>query len=384
MFVLNIENSESQPNFAQLRSRLIMYEERINQQAEFGEKSVPVSAMTAERFGEPPPHNASKERSNGVLCQICRKQGYSADRCYFRYNSQDSNQSRNNGGGRTHYGGRFGVGWRGQDFRNHRGGRFGGNRGRFGEGRNPNVTGYFVGTENGETFGPYSQPNFCGGPVNNGPNDTSWNYVGSNSFHQAGPHAPNSGAVDLQGQQPHHAYSTEFGPAHFAKWAAQRGTSANLSFADTCEMVDSWIPDSGATTHMTPNPHLVQGVVAYTGPERVIVGNGHSLRIFHIGHAFISLSKCRLVLKCVLLVPELTKIFCRFVNWSLIILMLLLFPCLACLFRLQQGLYSTAFRVAMETFILSLRLRLCLRICGILVLVILRIMSYKSFVFQIQ
>lgn len=105
MFVLNIENSESQPNFAQLRSRLIMYEERINQQAEFGEKSVPVSAMTAERFGEPPPHNSSKERSNGVLCQICRKQGHSADRCYFRYNSQDSNQSRNNSGGRTHYGG---------------------------------------------------------------------------------------------------------------------------------------------------------------------------------------------------------------------------------------------------------------------------------------
>lgn len=66
-------------------------------------------------------------------------------------------------------------------------------------------------------------------------------------------------------------YVTDFGPSHFAKWAAQHGTSANMNFSDTCAMVDSWIPDYGATTHMTSNPQLVQEAVAYTIPERVIV-----------------------------------------------------------------------------------------------------------------
>lgn len=156
MFV-NIENSESQPRFAQLRSRLLMYEERVNQQS----KTVPISAMSALKFGDPPPHNVMKDNNTNISCQICRKQGHSADKCYFRYDSLDGGRGRgnvgvdrrNNGGNRGRDG--YGRGWRGRSiFRGNRGGRHSGNRSYNNFDQNGNTSGYFIGTEPGLLFRP--------------------------------------------------------------------------------------------------------------------------------------------------------------------------------------------------------------------------------------
>ncbi|KAM0001301.1 hypothetical protein Hdeb2414_s0381g00881491 [Helianthus debilis subsp. tardiflorus] len=67
-----------------------------------------------------------------------------------------------------------------------------------------------------------------------------------------------------------------FGQSYFNSWAADQttqhyGFSATLS--DLCQTVESWIPDSGATAHMTSDASLVHGAVPYTGTENVIVGN---------------------------------------------------------------------------------------------------------------
>lgn len=58
---------------------------------------------------------------------------------------------------------------------------------------------------------------------------------------------------------------------------------------------------------MTPNANLVHGDVPYKGSGKVILGNGKSLTISHVGHAFLNLPKCTLKLSRVFLVPLLTK-----------------------------------------------------------------------------
>ncbi|KAJ9541265.1 hypothetical protein OSB04_027771 [Centaurea solstitialis] len=64
-FVLNIENSENLPNFVQLRSRLLVYEERLNNQVESTTGSI--SAMNSSVFT--PPHSGS-EMKQGMLVEI--------------------------------------------------------------------------------------------------------------------------------------------------------------------------------------------------------------------------------------------------------------------------------------------------------------------------
>jgi hypothetical protein len=68
-----------------------------------------------------------------------------------------------------------------------------------------------------------------------------------------------------------------------------------------------WFPDSGVTSHMTNNPDNLDDPAICSGNERVMVGNGQSLPISHIGsvstvapHSFIPLSN-------VLVVPGIKK-----------------------------------------------------------------------------
>lgn len=77
--------------------------------------------------------------------------------------------------------------------------------------------------------------------------------------------------------------------------------------SDICDTVESWLPDSGATAHMTFDPQLVQNEKVYNGKDRVIIGNGMALSITHIGHYNLKLSNCILHLENVLLVPQLKK-----------------------------------------------------------------------------
>lgn len=46
---------------------------------------------------------------------------------------------------------------------------------------------------------------------------------------------------------------------------------------------EEWIPNSGASYHMTSNLFLFTSIHAYHGPDVVKVGNGTFLPITHIG-----------------------------------------------------------------------------------------------------
>lgn len=92
----------------------------------------------------------------------------------------------------------------------------------------------------------------------------------------------------------------------------KKNKSANLAKAfSTCSILDpvntAWYPDSGATSHMTHDPDGVDTLVAYSGNERVMVGNGQSLSISHIGSVSPSYPPNSLLLSNVLVVPGLKK-----------------------------------------------------------------------------
>ncbi|KAK8291630.1 hypothetical protein V6Z12_D06G071200 [Gossypium hirsutum] len=67
-------------------------------------------------------------------------------------------------------------------------------------------------------------------------------------------------------------------------------SSSTASKPTTIGVVSSatWYPDSGATTHMTNDPFKFSCCNPYIGSGKVIVGNGNSASIFHIGESYIS------------------------------------------------------------------------------------------------
>lgn len=156
----------------------------------------------------------------------------------------------------------------------------GGGNGRRGWNSSPNFSndaggfkgGYYCTTDPGLSYGglnvdPHGYNQFSFGP---GPNSQALSR-GPDSHNSVNAPHNNFGLQVNNGGAPQ-AFSADFGSTHFANWASHN-TSSDMSFFDTCAFVDSWIPDSGATNHMTPNPKLVHGAVPYTGPETVIVGN---------------------------------------------------------------------------------------------------------------
>ncbi|KAF8399800.1 hypothetical protein HHK36_015671 [Tetracentron sinense] len=68
-----------------------------------------------------------------------------------------------------------------------------------------------------------------------------------------------------------------------------------------------WIPDTGASSHMTNNPGIFTALRPYNGGDKIIIGNGQSLSISHIGDASVPTNSGSLHLKNVLLVPKITK-----------------------------------------------------------------------------
>ncbi|KAF5780127.1 putative RNA-directed DNA polymerase [Helianthus annuus] len=104
--------------------------------------------------------------------------------------------------------------------------------------------------------------------------------------------------------------TTDFGPVHFSTWDSHTSSShfgLMADFLGSCERVDSWIPDSGATAHMSADSSIVFDASPYTGSERVVVGNGMALTISRIGTALLHLSDRTLTLRHVLVVPGLAK-----------------------------------------------------------------------------
>lgn len=62
-----------------------------------------------------------------------------------------------------------------------------------------------------------------------------------------------------------------------------------------------WLADSGATNHMTSEVQLLNNMAPYQTSDYVQVGNGHYLKITHIGNTILGLLK----LNNILLIPEL-------------------------------------------------------------------------------
>ncbi|KAJ0466586.1 hypothetical protein HanIR_Chr14g0673761 [Helianthus annuus] len=87
--------------------------------------------------------------------------------------------------------------------------------------------------------------------------------------------------------------------------ASYFGLTTGLS--NISKKVNSWIPDSDATAHMTIDSSIVFDLAPYTGCERVVVGSGMSLTISYIGTALLCLSDRDLVLRHVFVVPDLAK-----------------------------------------------------------------------------
>lgn len=68
----------------------------------------------------------------------------------------------------------------------------------------------------------------------------------------------------------------------------------------------AWLPDTGATSHMTPNPGILSSCLPTPVSNTVVFGNGHSLPVTHIGSNSFPLPSRDLLLKDVLVVPSLT------------------------------------------------------------------------------
>lgn len=68
-----------------------------------------------------------------------------------------------------------------------------------------------------------------------------------------------------------------------------------------------WVPDSGATAHMTFDPSLLQQSTNYAGSDQVFVGDGKSIPISQIGSTKLSTTTSDLKLNNVLVVPHISK-----------------------------------------------------------------------------
>ena len=88
--------------------------------------------------------------------------------------------------------------------------------------------------------------------------------------------------------------------AHFA------GITLTGSHSSACcsmlhDCLGSWIVDTGASNHMTHNPHLLSHLTSLAKPTFVTLPNGTSKPVFHIGQVRLTPT---LTLDKVLHVPE--------------------------------------------------------------------------------
>lgn len=68
-----------------------------------------------------------------------------------------------------------------------------------------------------------------------------------------------------------------------------------------------WLPDSGATAHITNNHHSLQQSQPYHGSEAIMVADGNFLPITHTGSTSLASSSGNLPLKDVLVCPTIAK-----------------------------------------------------------------------------
>lgn len=67
--------------------------------------------------------------------------------------------------------------------------------------------------------------------------------------------------------------------------------------------ISHWLPDSGASSHMTDNLNLFDHYKSYATSEIIYIGNGRQLTIEHIGQVILQTCNDPVILKNVLHVP---------------------------------------------------------------------------------
>ncbi|KAJ0851939.1 hypothetical protein HanRHA438_Chr14g0632531 [Helianthus annuus] len=115
--------------------------------------------------------------------------------------------------------------------------------------------------------------------------------------------------------------------------ASYFGLTTGLS--NISKKVNSWIPDSDATAHMTIDSSIVFDLAPYTGCEQVVVGT-----------ALLCLSDRDLVLRHVFVVPDLAKNLLSITHLVIDLPLLLFSLILDCLFRLWLDSFSIPHVVA--------------------------------------
>uniref|UniRef100_A0A2N9HAK4 Reverse transcriptase Ty1/copia-type domain-containing protein n=1 Tax=Fagus sylvatica TaxID=28930 RepID=A0A2N9HAK4_FAGSY len=141
----------------------------------------------------------------------------------------------------------------------------------------------------------------------NSPSTQSWNPNPSSRPTCQICYKPGHTAIDCY-QRMNFAYQGRHPPAKLAAMA----TAAPPAFPQT-----TWISDTGATDHFTPDLHNLPDNQAYTDNQLVSVGNGHQLPISHIGNSQLRTSSYLFHLRRVLRVPSMksnllsVQRFCR-------------------------------------------------------------------------
>ena len=69
--------------------------------------------------------------------------------------------------------------------------------------------------------------------------------------------------------------------------SAQDSSRMTAMVATTLEFTydSNWYPDSGATNHITPDIHNLMNKTEFVGQDKIMMGNGTSLNIKHIGQS---------------------------------------------------------------------------------------------------
>jgi hypothetical protein len=159
----------------------------------------------------------------------------------------------------------------------------------------------------GRDGGRFQNYNSGRGNFNNSQNPQSWNTNPSSRPTCQICYKPGHTAIDCY-QRMNYAYQGRHPPAKLAAMA----TAALIIPNQT-----TWISDTGATDHFTPDLNNIPDNKAYTDSQLVSVGNDHQLPISHIGNAQLRTSSSLFHLRKVLRVPNITsnllsvQSFCR-------------------------------------------------------------------------
>lgn len=81
--------------------------------------------------------------------------------------------------------------------------------------------------------------------------------------------------------------------------------TVNISSARPSSPTPPWMFDSGASQHVASNPSSLHTISEYDGPDEIVLGNGKSLSISHVGNTTLSTQSRSLNLQNVLFVPQL-------------------------------------------------------------------------------